>query len=280
LGGALSVTGNAGPGAAIRVELAIDRVGDGQSTDAPPWPATANRPLSGRGDGVAGKKGHQGLADPARGRGRRRRCGHRPARHAWGAMARTRSKGPALGKLPPCLICAGPGEGPRAQLHMTHGVTVWLCEGHRTPAFLIRRAGRDLAASLGALWSGAGCFTAPPAQGARRSPAAGAPAAGGCARPGSYAWPELRREAERRFAAGEPPARVIGELRDRYRQAPARLPPIRTMRRRFNDGRWLPRGRPQEAGTDPPATRRARANTASIMGGVRRPVKVFCWLGW
>ena len=30
--------------------------------------------------------------------------------------------------------------------------------------------------------------------------------------PGSYSWRELRREAEERFAAGEPPSAVIDEL--------------------------------------------------------------------
>jgi hypothetical protein len=156
------------------------------------------------------------------------------------AMATTLYKGPALGKLPPCLICAGPGQGPRAQLHLTHGVSVWLCAGHRAPAFLTRRAGRDLAATLGALWSAAGCL------GARRRRAlsdhlrrvAQPPAP---ARPGSYSWPGLRREAERRFGAGEPPARVIAELRERHRGAPALVPSLRTMRRWFHEGRWLPR---------------------------------------
>jgi hypothetical protein len=162
-------------------------------------------------------------------------------------MARTLYKGPPLGKLPPCLICAGPGEGARERLHLTHGVTVWLCAAHRSPAFLARRAGRDLAASLGALWSGAGCLTTRRQQAlsahlrrVRQRPDLG--------RPGSYAWPELRREAERRFRAGEPPAQVIEELRARHRADRARVPSARTMRRWFHDGRWLPPG----ADRDPP----------------------------
>jgi hypothetical protein len=168
-------------------------------------------------------------------------------------MATSLYKGPALGKLPPCLICAGPGEGPREILYLTRGVMVWLCAAHRAPAFLTRRAGRDLVASLGALWSAAGCF------GARRRRALEdhlrrvrqPPAA---PRPGSYSWPELRREAERRFGAGEPPGRVIGELRARHAGLPARVPSLRTMRRWFSDGRWLPRGSapgPAPAGRPP-----------------------------
>jgi hypothetical protein len=155
-------------------------------------------------------------------------------------MASTLYKGPALGQLPPCLICAGPGEGPRARLFLTHGVSVWLCAAHRAPAFLRRRAGRDLVASLGALWSGAGCF------GARRRRAledhlrrVRQPGTRTGRRPGSYSWPALRREAERRFGEGEPPAGVIAELRAHHREGPARAPSVRTMRRWFNDGRWL-----------------------------------------
>jgi hypothetical protein len=170
-------------------------------------------------------------------------------------MARTLYKGAPLGKLPPCLICAGPGEGPRERLHMTHGVTVWLCAAHRSPAFLARRAGRDLAASLGALWSGAGCLTA------RRRLALTAHLRRVCqrpdARPGSYAWPELRREAERRFRAGEPPAQVIEELRARHQGDSARVPSARTMRRWFHDGRWLPRGPDPEPGRGWPPSRSA-----------------------
>jgi hypothetical protein len=164
-------------------------------------------------------------------------------------MARTLYKGPALGKLPPCMICAGPGEGARERLQLTQGVSVWLCAAHRSPAFLARRAGRDLAASLGALWSGAGCLTTRRRRALedhlrrmrQRPPSS---------RPGSYAWPELSRAAERRFSAGEPPARVIGELRARHRRAPACVPSVRTMRRWFSDGRWLA---PERSGGASPA---------------------------
>jgi hypothetical protein len=31
---------------------------------------------------------------------------------------------------------------------------------------------------------------------------------------------------------------------------------------------------------DPPSSARARQNTASSIGSVRRPVFVFCWLTW
>lgn len=57
--------------------------------------------------------------------------------------------------------------------------------------------------------------------------------------PGSYSWPLLRREAERRFATGEAPESVIADLRESYRDGPAMVPSVRTMRRWFTDARWL-----------------------------------------
>jgi hypothetical protein len=69
--------------------------------------------------------------------------------------------------------------------------------------------------------------------------------------PGSYSWPALRREAERRFAAGEPPVDVIADLRRTFGDGPATVPSVRTMRRWFSQARWMqatvtaspPRGR-------------------------------------
>jgi hypothetical protein len=120
-------------------------------------------------------------------------------------------------------------------------VSVWLCAWHRSPAFLERRAGRDLVVSLMRAWEAAGCLTQARhrALDVHRARLGGPPAR---ARPGSYAWPALRREAERRFAAGEPPARVIGELRGRVAGGAAKAPSRRTMARWFSEGRWLEGG--------------------------------------
>jgi hypothetical protein len=170
-------------------------------------------------------------------------------------MATSLSKGAGLGKLPPCLICMGPGQGGRAQLHLPGGVSVWLCEAHRSPAFQRRRAGRDLAASLMGAWRAAGCFSAARAAALDRHLARLAGPRRPRARPGSYAWPALRAEAEARFAAGERPAAVIAGLRERHRGGPARAPSRRTMMRWFGEGRWLGGGRAPGA---PRATRATR----------------------
>ena len=58
-------------------------------------------------------------------------------------------------------------------------------------------------------------------------------------RPGSYAWPRLRREAEHDFARGSAVLTTIARLRERHASGAATVPSIRTMRRWFSQGRWL-----------------------------------------
>jgi hypothetical protein len=122
-------------------------------------------------------------------------------------MVRSLYKGERLGKDPLCLICMGrAGVGEPSCISLK--VSVWLCGAHRSPEFLRRRAGRDLVVSLQRAWE-----------------------ASGQARPGSYAWPELRREAERRAAAGQAPRRIVAELLARAAGGLARAPARRTMLR-------------------------------------------------
>jgi hypothetical protein len=166
-------------------------------------------------------------------------------------MARSYYKGPSLGKLPACAICAGPGSGGRAEFHLPGGVVVWLCAEHRAHEFLVSRTGRDIVASLMHLWRAAGCFDR------RRSKALDLHlerlrnAIENPRRPGSYSWPKLRREAEARFARGERPAQVIRHLRARHARDHAQVPSERTMRRWFADRRWLAES-PEDGPPDPP----------------------------
>lgn len=140
---------------------------------------------------------------------------------------------------PPCAVCGQLNHGRRAQHHLTHGVTVWLCETHRTDSYLSRSGGMAFVERLTAVWAASDGLTS------RRRKALsfhlrtirGAAATRDL--PGSYSWPVLRREAERRFAAGEPPADVIAELRRTHADAPAVVPSVRTMRRWFTQARWL-----------------------------------------
>lgn len=186
-------------------------------------------------------------------------------------VAKSFYKAAWIGKLPMCAICGGPGEGPRAEHHLTHGVSVWLCAAHRSDEFQRRRAGRDFVASLQAVWRAAGIRS-------RRHSAALTTHLRRIRpprerdRPGSYAWPDLRRDAEERWAAGEPPGSVIAELRGRHENNPFRAPSVRTMRRWFTQARWLHPGRDRRGSGAAPAARPIRPTPrrdARALGGTR-----------
>jgi hypothetical protein len=130
-------------------------------------------------------------------------------------VAKSFSKGEPLGSQPPCAICMGRGEGERGRLTLPGGVSVWLCAAHRSPAFQRPRAGRDFASSLSCVWEAAGCYTA------RRRRAL-----------------ELRREAEGRWAKGQPLRRVIDTLRATARRGLARPPSRTTLYRWHAEARW------------------------------------------
>jgi hypothetical protein len=144
-------------------------------------------------------------------------------------------------KSPVCAICLDRTRGRRLVRELTHGVKLSLCEGHHSVEFMRSNAGRDFAVTLSRVWSAQGCLTR------ARSLALGAHLrairATGTAirrvRPGSYAWPRLRREAEGCFARGDGVLATIARLREQHARDHARVPSIRTMRRWFAQCRWL-----------------------------------------
>ncbi|MGD9573191.1 MAG: hypothetical protein AB7V62_15015, partial [Thermoleophilia bacterium] len=172
-------------------------------------------------------------------------------------MARSFYKGENLGSIPACAICVGKGRGKRAELHLPCGVSVWLCEAHRDPAFLTSRAGRDLIVSLMHVWRATGCMTAARSRaldihGRRlRTPAARE-------RPGSYSWPALRSAAEEGFARGERPSEVIRRIRGSAHPGDGRIPSVRTMQRWFRECAGSARRRPVPPG-GPPGRRQGPA---------------------
>ena len=141
---------------------------------------------------------------------------------------------------PVCALCAGPGSGSVAEHHLTHGVSVFLCSAHRSDAYQCRQGGRHFVDELAGMWSASGCLS-PRHRRALAGHVGRIARANAAARslPGSYSWPVLRAEAERRFAAGEPPNRVIHELRAQHTGGDAIVPSVRTMRRWFFEARWL-----------------------------------------
>jgi hypothetical protein len=144
-------------------------------------------------------------------------------------------------KSPICAICLDRTRGTTLERQLTHGVRIWLCQGHHSVEFLRRNAGRDFVVTLQRTWRAHGCLTRArnraldahlhAIQATGRTPAR--------PRPGSYAWPRLRREAEACFARGDHVLSTITRLRSRHADGHATVPSIRTMRRWFSQGRWL-----------------------------------------
>ena len=147
-------------------------------------------------------------------------------------------------KSPICAICLDRTRGTTRVRELTHGVKVSLCDGHHSVEFLRRRAGRDFAVTLMRIWRAHGCFTRARSRALdahlRAIRALGT--SNVRARPGSYAWPRLRRQAENCFARGEHILTTITRLREQHARDHANVPSIRTMRRWFAQCRWL---RPQ-----------------------------------
>ena len=138
-----------------------------------------------------------------------------------------------------CAICVERTRGRTVRVHLGRGVSVWLA-GHASDDFRRRRGGRDFVLTLHRLWSAHGCLTKPRSRALddhlaamRSEPPAPRH------RPGSYSWAALRRDAEQRFRAGEDPVRVIRDLRRRHSGGVATVPSVRTMRRWYQERRWL-----------------------------------------
>jgi hypothetical protein len=144
-------------------------------------------------------------------------------------------------KMPVCAICLDRTRGKTLERQLTHGVRIWLCEGHHSVAFLRANTGRDFAVTLLRIWHAQGCLT----HSRSRSLDDHIKAVRSLGRatlrrrPGSYSWPQLRCEAEQCFARGGLVMSTIAHLRARHALDHATVPSVRTMRRWFSDGRWL-----------------------------------------
>jgi len=139
-----------------------------------------------------------------------------------------------------CAICVERTRGRTKLVELGYGVTVHLCEGHASREFQTQRNGRDFVLTLQRLWHSHGCLSVARSNALRRH-LASCSGAEARPRPGSSAWPTLRREAEAAFAHGRPAQVVITTLRAAHADGPAIPPSTRTMRRWHTERRWLAR---------------------------------------
>lgn len=144
-------------------------------------------------------------------------------------------------KSPVCAICLDRTRGRTQIRELTHGVRLSLCEGHHSVEFMRSNAGRDFVVTLSRIWAAQGCLTRARSRALdahlRALRAIGTTLTR--VRPGSYAWPRLRREAEDCFARGDGILVTIARLREQHARDHATVPSIRTMRRWFAQCRWL-----------------------------------------
>lgn len=144
-------------------------------------------------------------------------------------------------KSPICAICLDRTRGRTQVRELTHGVKLSLCEGHHSVEFMRSNAGRDFVVTLSRIWGAQGCLTRARSRAlethlrAVRALVTTIPRP----RPGSYAWPRLRREAEHCFARGDGIIATIARLRAQHARDHAKVPSIRTMQRWFAQCRWL-----------------------------------------
>jgi len=148
-------------------------------------------------------------------------------------------------KQPVCAICVERTRGKTRRVRYGYGVEVWLCEGHASAQFQRQRGGRDLVLTLTEIWRAGGCLTVARHR-AMDAHLEALKGDGGRRRPGSYAWPELRRHAELLFAEGHPPESVARRvLAARFHNAEP--PSTRTILRWHAERRWARADPPPDA---------------------------------
>ncbi len=136
-----------------------------------------------------------------------------------------------------CAVCMSPhGVGP---VHLSHGVIVQLCEQHDDHHYLSADGGRRFVRRLTEQWQAHGILNASRIKCLAAHLRRVRDSMKAHELPGSHAWAPERRECERRFAAGEPIAAVIDDIRRAERWHGRKPPSIRTIRRWYADGRWL-----------------------------------------
>lgn len=148
-----------------------------------------------------------------------------------------------------CAICVDRTRGKTQRLSLGYGVSLWLCEGHASVEFLTKRGGRDFVLTMSRLWAAHGCLTASRSK-ALNAHIMGLRSQSQRHRPGSYAWPRLRVQAEQMFAAGATANAVSNRLYARSYH-PVEPPSSRTIQRWRQQRRWCVRGSPPAAGPLP-----------------------------
>jgi len=144
-------------------------------------------------------------------------------------------------KQPVCVVCVDRTRGTTQRLQLAHRVSVWLCQAHAGAPFQTRRGGRDFVSTLAGVWRANDCLTTARANALaahlKRQREPKPPRS----RPGSYAWPDLRRTMGRAYAGGAMPQQACTHVNEHHGAGPARPPSRRTIQRWHARRRWVVR---------------------------------------
>jgi hypothetical protein len=138
-----------------------------------------------------------------------------------------------------CCICVERTRGNTQKLVLGYGVEIYLCKPHASTEFQRQRNGRDFELTLIRLWQAHGCWTLARQKALKAFAAAREEAKQPRHKPGSYAWPDLRRHAEQAYANGAHPQAIHTSIQHTYRDCPTRPPSTRTLHRWHTERRWL-----------------------------------------
>ena len=180
-----------------------------------------------------------------------------PAGPIW--VYKNRNAGPPR-KAPRC-ICCFPGNRAGQIVPLKYGVHIALCDRHRDPAWMRSQSGRTFLSIVGTTFSSLGLkqprFHEALDAFVRDLVAAERPPRD---RPGSYAWPELRRALEGRWAEDSRFHACADAVSAYVAERPAgwNAPSAATLRRWWREKRWLLGGPPR---AQPPSGSTARGGT-------------------
>lgn len=136
-----------------------------------------------------------------------------------------------------CAICGRRHD--EEAVHLPYGIRLWLCARHASQSYLCAEGGFRFVRRLTALWNANGMLNRQRTRALIAHLRMVRHATRGKDLPGSYAYRRERSEVEARLAAGDELAKVIADIRDPKRWNGHTPPSERTIRRWYQDRRWL-----------------------------------------
>jgi hypothetical protein len=136
-----------------------------------------------------------------------------------------------------CALCGRRHD--QDAVHLPYGLRLSLCERHGSQAYLCAEGGFRFVRRMTAIWNANGILNRQRTRALIAHLRMVRHAVRGKDLPGSYAYRSERQEVESRLAAGEELNEVIADIRNPTRWGSHTPPSERTIRRWYQDRRWL-----------------------------------------